>query len=273
MEGKDEIRFSVIITAYNIKDYIEKSIKSVENQSFKNYELIVVDDCSTDGTGDKLRKYRNIKMIQHEENKCLGGARNSGLKNAKGEYVIFLDGDDYLNNTKVLEKLNKLIDTNTPDVVYLGFEITGKKRGVIIPTPENCTKAYRIAGDRYANAWSKCWRREFLERNELKFPENRYYEDVIFIYQAISKAESYMIADFPTHTYYSGRPNSITTNVSFKNIHDNLYNIEELMEMAKESETEELNIKIQKEIQRCKERIDEINNIYKEVRSEENHAR
>ena len=151
-----------------------------------------------------------------------------------------------------------------PDVIYLGFEIIGKKKGFIIPTSENCTKAYRIAGDRYANAWSKCWRREFLENNELKFPENRYYEDVIFIYKAVSKVENYLIADFPTHTYYSGRPNSITTNVSFKNIHDNLYNIEELMGFAEDKRTQELDVKIQKEIQRCKERIEEIYERYKE---------
>lgn len=263
MEKENKVRFSIIITAYNIEKYIEKSIESVIGQTFKNCEVIVIDDCSSDGTLDKIRKFKNIKVIEHKENRCLGGARNSGVKNAVGEYIIFLDGDDYLNNPEVLEKLNQLIGNDTPDVIYLGFELTGKKEGFIIPTQENCTKAYRIAGDRYANAWSKCWRREFLEKNELKFPENRYYEDVIFIYKAISKVESYLIADFPTHTYYSGRPNSITTNVSFKNIHDNLYNIEELMEMAKEERTEELDIKIQKEIQRCKERLEEMYEYYK----------
>ena len=101
--------------------------------------------------------------------------------------------------------------------------------------------------------------------NKLEFPENRYYEDVIFIYKAISKVESYLIAEFPTHTYYSGRPNSITTNVSFKNIHDNLYNIEELMKIAKIGKSEGLDTKIQKEIQRCKERLEEIFESYKEI--------
>ena len=263
MEEEKKIKFSVIITAYNIEKYIEKSIQSVRNQTFKEYELIVIDDCSTDRTLEKIRQFKDIKIIAHKENKCLGGARNTGVRNAKGEFIIFLDGDDYLNNELVLEKLNQLIAKNTPDVVYLGFELMGKKTGIIIPNKENCTKAYRIAGDRYANAWSKCWKREFLIKNELVFPENRYYEDVVFIYQAISKVENYLIAEFPTHTYYSGRPNSITTNVSFKNIHDNLYNIEELMQMAKNNRTEELDIKIQKEIQRCKERLEEIYEHYK----------
>ena len=265
MKEESKIRFSVIITAYNIEKYIEKSIQSVKNQTFKNYEIIVIDDCSKDKTVEKIEKFKDIKIIKHEENKCLGGARNSGVKNASGQYILFLDGDDYLNNSEVLEKLDKLIGEQTPDVIYMGFELTGKKSGFIIPTPETCTKAYRIAGDRYANAWSKCWRRGFLEENKLEFPENRYYEDVIFIYQAISKVKSYLIADFPTHTYYSGRPNSITTNVSFKNIHDTLYNIEELMDYASKNRTEELDIKIAKEIQRCKERLEEIYDFYKKA--------
>lgn len=262
---KKEKRFSIIITAYNIEKYIEKSIESVKNQTFQNYELIVIDDCSTDRTLEKIRNFGDIQIIEHKKNKCLGGARNSGVRKAKGEYIIFLDGDDYLNNKNVLQKLDKLIGQNTPDVIYLGFELTGKKEGFIIPTQENCTKEYRIAGDRYANAWSKCWKKDFLIENKLEFPENRYYEDVIFIYKAISKVESYLIAGFPTHTYYSGRPNSITTNVSFKNIHDNLYNIEELMEISKVEKSEGLDTKIQKEIQRCKERLEEIYECYKEA--------
>lgn len=264
MEEEKEKRFSIIITAYNIERYIKKSIESVKNQTFRNYELIVIDDCSTDKTLETIQEYKDIIVIEHKENKCLGGARNSGVRRAKGEYILFLDGDDYLNNDEVLDKLDKLIAQDIPDVIYLGFELTGKKQGLIIPTPENCTKEYRIAGDRYANAWSKCWRREFLKENKLEFPENRYYEDVIFIYNAVSKVETYLVADFPTHTYYSGRPNSITTNVSFKNIHDNLYNIEELMKLAKVGKGHGLDLKIQKEIQRCKERLEEIYKCYKE---------
>lgn len=252
-------RFSVIIPAYNVEKYIGKAIESVKKQTFKNLEIIVVEDCSTDDTKKEIKKYKNdIILVQHKINKCLGGARNSGMRVAKGDYIIFLDGDDFLNNDKVLEKLDNLIGNQKVDVVYMGFTTFGKKNITIIPTEETCSKSYRIAGDRYANAWSKCWNREFLIRNNLFFPENRYYEDVLFIYNAVTKVERYLIADFPVHTYYSGRTNSITSTLNFKNIYDNMKNIEDLVNIRNNNRTEELDIKIEKEVNRCKERMDEL---------------
>ena len=254
-----EPKFSIVIASYNIEKYISKSINSVLSQSYKDYELIVVDDASTDGTADVIKEYKDkIKFIEHKENKMLGGTRNTGIKEANGKYIIFLDGDDYLNNDFVLEKLDKLIGKETVDVIYMGFEIVGKKTGLIIPSSENCSKFHRIAGDRYTNAWSKCWNREFLLKNNFKFPENRFYEDVIFIYNAITKASNYLIADFPVHTYYSGRPNSITTKINYKNLHDNIDNIEDLIKIKQSDDNEIVREKIKKEAQRCKERLDEL---------------
>ena len=74
--------------------------KIMEIMNKAKYELIVIDDCSSDGTLDKIKKFNDIKVIEHTRNKCLGGARNSGVRKATGEYIIFLDGDDYLNNSK-----------------------------------------------------------------------------------------------------------------------------------------------------------------------------
>lgn len=254
-----ETKFSIIIASYNIEKYIKKCIESVLSQTFENYEIIVVDDGSIDDTKKEIMKYEDkIRFIEHKENKFLGGTRNTGIEAARGEYILFLDGDDYLNNDYVLEKLDNLIGNQDVDVIYMGFEMIGKKTSVIIPSKDNCTKEFRIAGDRYTNAWSKCWRREFLLKNNLRFPENRYYEDVIFVYNAIMKTDSYLIADFPVHTYYSGRPGSITTNIKFKNIHDNLDNIEDLLKIMEEDNNEVVILKIKKEVQRCKERLDEL---------------
>ena len=82
-------RFSIIMAAYNAEKEIENAIKSVLNQTFKNFEFIVVNDASTDTTAEIVSRYGDVKLISHIENKRAGGARNTGLDNASGEYIIF----------------------------------------------------------------------------------------------------------------------------------------------------------------------------------------
>lgn len=251
-------RFSIIITAYNIEEYIQRSINSVKEQSFQNYEIIVVDDCSKDNTKQKIEEIGGVNLIIHEENKGAGGARNSALDIAQGEYIIFLDGDDYLHDANVLEKLDKIIENQTPDVVYMGFQFGGDRDELIIPTPENCTKSIKAAKDPYPNVWSKCWNREFIEKYHFRFCEKRYYEDVLFLYRGIMKVENFLIAPFPVHTYISGRKNSITTTLHFKNIYDTIANLEEMAEMKKTEPSEELDYIMKREINMCKKRLEKI---------------
>lgn len=258
---KETKRFSVIIAAYNIEDYIERAIESVEKQTLQNLEVIVINDCSTDKTGEKVlnlcSKYDNIVYLEHKENKKAGGARNTGLQIAQGEYIVFLDGDDYLANETVLEKLDKVIGTDTVDVVYLGFKIGGDREELVIPTPETCSKTYKAAIDKYPNPWSKCWRREFLKENNITFPEHRFYEDVLFVYKGVMKSQSQKIADFVVHNYTSGRTNSMTTKISLKNVEDTIKNLNDLIEMREKEYTEEIDIIIKKEFKMCKKRLDD----------------
>lgn len=258
---KETKRFSVIIAAYNIEDYIERAIESVEKQTLQNLEIIVINDCSTDKTGEKVlnlcSKYDNIVYLEHKENKKAGGARNTGLEIAQGEYIVFLDGDDYLANETVLEKLDKVIGTDIVDVVYLGFKIGGDREELVIPTPETCTKTYKAAIDKYPNPWSKCWRREFLKENNITFPEHRFYEDVLFVYKGVMKSQSQKIADFVVHNYTSGRTNSMTTKISLKNVEDTIKNLNDLIEMREKEYTEEIDIIIKKEFKMCKKRLDD----------------
>lgn len=256
------IRFSIIVAAYNIEQYIERAINSVENQTYQNIELIVVNDCSTDKTGEVVQKmasiYPNINYIEHKENKKAGGARNTALEIAKGEYIVFLDGDDYLAENDVLEKLDKTIGEDLPDIVYLGFKIEGDREELVIPTEETCTKTYKAAIDKYPNPWSKCWRRQFLNENNIRFPEGRFYEDVLFIYNGVMKSNSYKIANYVVHKYTSGRINSMTTTINFKNVNDTIKNLEDLIAIRNQQYTEEVDLIIKKEIKMCKKRLDDI---------------
>lgn len=190
--------------------------------------------------------------------KLHGGARNTGLDNANGEYIIFLDSDDHLFSNDVLEKLDKLIGNQKVDIIYMGFKIGGNRNEFVIPTEETCTKEYRAGGDIYPNVWSKCWRLDFLNKNNIRFVEHRYYEDVLFIYNGVMKAQNYLIADFPVHYYISGRKNSMTTTLNLKNIYDTVDNIKDLMEIKKREDTKEINIRIKKEIDMCKKRLEDI---------------
>ena len=110
-------RFSIVMAAYNAEKEIEDSIKSVLNQNFKDFEFIVVNDASTDSTADIVAKYDRIKLINHTKNKRAGGARNTGIQEAYGEYIIFLDSDDTFADENVLSRINERIGKDAPDEI------------------------------------------------------------------------------------------------------------------------------------------------------------
>ena len=97
--------------------YIERAIKGVLQQDFKDYELIVINDCSTDNTLAKIKQFNNIKIIDNKKNVGLGAVRNIGIENAIGEYIVHLDGDDTLYDKTVLTKIDKLIGNKKYDIV------------------------------------------------------------------------------------------------------------------------------------------------------------
>lgn len=105
-------KFSVIIPTYNREDFIKKSVDSVINQSFRNFELIVVDDGSTDNTGKILNKYLDELVYIYQENKGPSSARNKGLEKSQGEYIAFLDSDDRWTHDK-LKETNKCITADS----------------------------------------------------------------------------------------------------------------------------------------------------------------
>ena len=256
-------RFSIIVPAYNAEKFIEKCIKSILNQTFENYEIIVVNDCSTDNTKEKLKKYEDkIKVIDNKKRKCAGGARNRGIEAAIGEYIILLDSDDHFYDKTVLQKLDNIIGDNEADAVYTGFEMIGSKEVTKIPTKEKSTTNYKIGQDLYYIEGSKCWNRKFIIDNNIKYPEDRFYEDVIFNCIAITKVKKFLIGDFILYTYWKGRKNSTTTKITFKHIEDNINNIKDLIELAKETDNvnfkESIKARVEREVTRCKERLEKI---------------
>ena len=227
------MKFSVIIPAYNAEKEIEKTIQSVLIQDYKDYEIIVVNDFSTDNTKKIVEKYQNIKLINHSNNKKAGGSRNTGIDNAKGEYIFFLDSDDVMYDKNVLQKLSNNIDKNNkPDLVYLGFQSQGNSFiGEYIPNEHNSKKYNKIKEWQFANVWDVCWKREFLENKNIRFIEDRYFEDFLFYYKGILESKTYSYTDFISIIYNSGREESMTTYINTKKIKDFYYQLEQFIEL------------------------------------------
>lgn len=125
------MKISIIITCYNVEKYIDQAIQSCLNQTYENIELILVEDCSTDGTKEIINKYATsntkIKIIQHSENMGAGWARRHGIEAATGDYFITIDGDDWIDPTFIESLVIKAVETNA-DIVSGGI-IINKEEG------------------------------------------------------------------------------------------------------------------------------------------------
>lgn len=229
-------RFSVIISAYNVEEYIGRAINSVLNQNFNDYEIIVVEDKSTDNTLQQIMKYKGkIKIVKNKVNKGLGAVRNIGIAKATGEYIVHLDGDDTLYNESTLKDIDKVIGDNKPDIVFFGFqEVNGNSR-LRVATKENSTKEARLICDATISVPSKCWRREFLIEKNIKFIEDVYYEDMIYSIKAVTLADKTMYGEFPIFNYYKNRSGSIMTTPSIRRCTDMYKMLAYLMDIYEEA--------------------------------------
>lgn len=228
-----EKRFSIIISAYNIEKYIKRAIDSVLEQTFTNYELIVVNDCSTDKTLEKIQEYDDPRLIiiNNEKNRGLGAVRNIGIEKAIGEYIVHLDGDDALFENTTLEKIDNIIGKDKPDIIYLGFQDVGGYNKIHLSTAENSTKKARLTCDINFSVPSKCWKREFLLENNIKFMENIYYEDMVYSTHATILAKNYKYGEFPTFKYYRNRVGSIMSTPSMRRCSDMYRMLSYLMDL------------------------------------------
>lgn len=197
-----DIKISVIVPVYNVKSYLKRCMESLLNQSFEGYEIILVDDGSTDGGDILCDEYAHLAGVQvlHQENKGLGMARNRGLEAACGAYVAFVDADDYLGPDS-LNRLYEGTDGGQVDFCMGGFTIcypSGRQRQSLC-TQENRALspheiralALDIAGSlpsnpqdsRYGmNVWGRLYRRSLLESFRIRFVSERELisEDLIF---------------------------------------------------------------------------------------------
>lgn len=213
------IDFSIIIPVYNSEKFIKKCIDSILEQNYKNYEIIVVNDGSTDKSKEIVKKYKinNLRLI-NQKNKGLSGARNAGLKCALGKYVIFIDADDYVEKNLLIE-LSKYIDKY--DVVIYGYyneivrnEILVKQDRISFVNSNiksNIRKMDIFAINSLIGfAWNKAYSRAYLFKNKFFFEEGTsLVEDIIFNESVLIKTDKIICIPIPL-THYVKRIDTVT---------------------------------------------------------------
>lgn len=195
-------KISIIVPVYNVEKYVEKCIQSLINQSYKNIEIILVDDGSNDRSNKIIDEYAKVDsriLTIHQKNKGVSAARNAGLKVATGEYVGFVDPDDYVD-FQMYETMLKKIELNMSDLAVCGFskvtELSDKEEIFEIKdellSPKKCVEDLFDFRGGYAikpSVWNKLFRRDKI--GDLKFDENiGISEDLKFVVQYILKCNS-----------------------------------------------------------------------------------
>lgn len=211
-------KVSVIIPVYNVEQYLEKCLDSVINQTYKNLEIICVNDCSPDNSAQILevhaKKDERIKIIHRKKNGGLSAARNSGLDNATGNYVCFLDSDDIIELNYIEQMVHTILETKTDFVVNLSMRIMDT-------TTSNTSDFYlKLSDNGYLDPkkvldfspWSACislYDRNFLLKNDLRFPEGYIHEDYYFHYFVYLKSNLCYVFKGPYY-YYRKNLNGIS---------------------------------------------------------------
>lgn len=223
------MKFSIIIPNYNKEKYIDQCLKSIVNQTIDKdkYEVIFIDDSSSDNSLDIVKKYSDIKIL-HTNRLLAGGARNAGIKAAQGEYLLFLDSDDFLASDDVLEKLYNSI--NNEDIIFLNYN-RQTKDGVVFMQEKKLDLKYQVENIKTLACPTKCIKKDIVTL----FDEKVYYEDVYFTLYAICNSKTYGFFDEPFYEYRYV-PGSITKTeeISAKKMIDVLMQITKLYYLCDE---------------------------------------
>ena len=220
---------SIIVPVYNVEKYIDKCINSIINQTYKNIEIIIVDDGSKDNSGiicDKLKEKDNRIKVIHKENGGLSDARNSGLKIAKGEYIGFVDSDDYIKED-MFETLYNLSKKYNSEISIISYYEIYKEKIISVRDSKKIEELSKIDAIKellidtkiQSYAWNKLFRRNLF--NDIKFPTNKNFEDIATTLLLFEKANKVVLLEDPKY-YYVRRDDSIVGKRNYKTYKDYL---------------------------------------------------
>lgn len=225
--SQEKALISIIIPVYKVEKYLEKCIQSVINQTYENLQIILVDDGSPDNCGkicdEYAKKDHRIEVI-HKSNGGLSDARNKGLEIAKGEYIGFVDSDDYIE-ADMYEVLYNLLKQYNADVSICNFYTVSQEK-IAIKNADNGIKEYTrieilkeilLDNNIQSYAWNKLYKKDLFD--EIKYPVGKKYEDIGTTFYLLEKCNKVVVTGKPEY-YYINRQGSIVNNVTESTITD-----------------------------------------------------
>ena len=219
------LKLSVIIPIYNVQEYLPACLDSVLEPKAEDYEIIAVDDGSTDRSGaiadEFAAAHPNQIRVIHTPNGGLGHARNTGLEAAEGKYLLFLDSDDTLARGALREILDSLDDSF--DVGLFDF-ITVNESGRQLEYTSGCERQGRFTLEAYPqllfappNAVNKLWRRRLFTENGIRFPDRQWFEDLATVPRLYLQAESFAVLGKPWYVYLQRSGSIMTSDKALRN--------------------------------------------------------
>lgn len=227
------LKISIIVPVYKVEPYINQCIDSILAQSYKNFEVILVDDGSPDQCpricDDYTNKDSRIKVV-HKMNGGLSSARNAGIDIASGDYIAFIDSDDYWDDTDAIKKCVDVCETKMPDVILYGFkkfyqtadrnetiqmglpiDLYGKEVGLRLLLEHNVF---------VTSACNKLVNSKLFKERNVRFVENQLSEDIEYCAQLILNAHTFVAINEYFYVYRQQNASSISANVGVKNLND-----------------------------------------------------
>lgn len=240
MSEKEDKLISVIVPVYNIKEYVEKCIKSIIGQTYSNLEIMLVDDGSTDGSGEICDKYAlqdDRIIVMHKSNGGLSDARNYAIDRAHGELFAFVDGDDWIH-PQMYELMYNIIEQENVDIVTCWFEQKNPDFVRQSYTVDDLDVRQLTGAEALSDievplvvAWNKLYKREVFD--EIRYPKGKLHEDEFIIHRLFYRCSKIAVINQALY-FYTIRDNSIVAQMTPQRIHDALEAFSDRVEFADE---------------------------------------
>lgn len=217
--------FSIIVPVYNVENEIRECLDSIKNQTFADFEVLCVDDCGSDSSMDIVREYASedsrFKILTHEHNKGVSAARNTALDAVQGEYIMFVDSDDWLE-LNALETVNNIFNKVKTDVVMfnLYYSYPNKPKEEYKSKIELADNIHIKLDDMSLESfvgvvWNRAYRTSLINDNNIRFPVGLIIEDSEFSFKVSTYINTFYTTKTPLYNYRQNRDGSYTTDDIF----------------------------------------------------------